>query len=345
MKKIYPSHMDEHFGCGASEERLEHLTIDPVFEPFVQQIVDMSKNCLGGAINWIDANLHTVIRDTMRDDEGNEIDEECTDTTYRVEEGRVTVVIYDQNGAKAYFELGAAESIWSDIMLHDSPDSPRVLITVSDGVADYVADKGLDVEIFDHDNYEDDPVGTGPVPAHFRDLAEPLDIPVAAIHDPEIKVRLIGKPNEWTTWNISQNLTDRWGDINDHNRANKPLEELESTPGLLDGLRAQMWDEVCFVVRKDGKYGLLFEVEYASQESESDDATAYENPFKPHAEMIQIINDAALEKLVSSFPGVEFSIPHEDEICNGRPALWAFVADGLLNAEQREALGRTMLSL
>jgi len=178
MKKIYPSHMDENFGIGAAEERLEHLTIEPVFEPFVQQIVDMSKNCLGGAINWIDANLHTVIRDTMRDDEGNEIDEECTDTTYRVEEGRVTVVIYDQNGAKAYFELGHADSIWPGKLSNEAQAKPRVLVTVRYGVADYVGDDGVDVEIFDFDNHLADPVGTAPVPTHFADLAESMDVPV-----------------------------------------------------------------------------------------------------------------------------------------------------------------------
>ena len=54
----------------------------------------------------------------------------------------------------------------------------RVLISVSGGVADYICDEGLDVEIFDHDNYNDDPDETGGVPAHFADLAEPSAIPV-----------------------------------------------------------------------------------------------------------------------------------------------------------------------
>lgn len=57
--------------------------------------------------------------------------------------------------------------------------SVRVLVTVAGGIADYVADEGVDVHVFDHDNYEDDPVGTEAVPEHFRDLAEPLNVPVA----------------------------------------------------------------------------------------------------------------------------------------------------------------------
>ncbi len=60
----------------------------------------------------------------------------------------------------------------------DVASRPRVLITVDGGIADYVCDPGLDVEIFDRDNHKIDPKETGPVPAHFRDLAEPLDIPV-----------------------------------------------------------------------------------------------------------------------------------------------------------------------
>lgn len=49
---------------------------------------------------------------------------------------------------------------------------------MSHGIADYLADSGIDVEIYDFDNYKADPVGTEPVPAHFADLAEPVGVPV-----------------------------------------------------------------------------------------------------------------------------------------------------------------------
>lgn len=55
---------------------------------------------------------------------------------------------------------------------------PRVLITVSGGVADFVCDPGVEVAIFDHDNHGADPDGTAGVPAHFADLAAPLGIPI-----------------------------------------------------------------------------------------------------------------------------------------------------------------------
>lgn len=54
----------------------------------------------------------------------------------------------------------------------------RCLIIVSGGVADYVCDDGVDVEIFDWDNYKSDPIGTALPPEHYRDLAKVAEIPV-----------------------------------------------------------------------------------------------------------------------------------------------------------------------
>lgn len=178
MKPIMPSRVDDNFGIGCAEADLDHLVIEAVFQPYIQKIVDMSHIDMGGAVNWIDANLHTAIRTTMVDEQDNEIDEECTNTIYRVEGGSVTIVLEDQNGAKAYFELGEAGDIWPELAKSAPAQAPRVLITVKDGVADYVADQGMDVVVFDWDNYNADPVQTGRAPAHFADLAEPLGIPV-----------------------------------------------------------------------------------------------------------------------------------------------------------------------
>jgi hypothetical protein len=73
-------------------------------------------------------------------------------------------------------ELATDLNIWAPVVSKEL----RVLVTVSGGIADYVADAGVDVEVFDHDNYKDDPEGTGGVPAHFADLAEPIDVAVEA---------------------------------------------------------------------------------------------------------------------------------------------------------------------
>ncbi len=56
---------------------------------------------------------------------------------------------------------------------------PRVLVIIEGGVAEnWVCDAGVEVEIFDRDNYGDDPQGTGGVSPHFADLAEQCNVPV-----------------------------------------------------------------------------------------------------------------------------------------------------------------------
>lgn len=66
---------------------------------------------------------------------------------------------------------------------HLLPQSPnqRVLVIVSGGVADYAHDNGVTCELFDFDNYRDDPVGTGKVSQQFADLAAAFDAPVEDI--------------------------------------------------------------------------------------------------------------------------------------------------------------------
>lgn len=86
----------------------------------------------------------------------------------------------------------AAKAILAGQPIVNSPTEkePRVLVIVSGGVASTIRDNGVDVEIFDWDNYNDDPEGAGGVSAHFADLAEPLDIPVEGVlnHNSELGV-------------------------------------------------------------------------------------------------------------------------------------------------------------
>lgn len=53
----------------------------------------------------------------------------------------------------------------------------RALVTVSGGVASYVADDGVDVEVFDWDNYKCNPAGAPKPPMHFKDLADAANVP------------------------------------------------------------------------------------------------------------------------------------------------------------------------
>lgn len=180
------------------------------------------------------------------------------------------------------------------------------------------------------------PVGT------ILEVRTPKDVP-----DPEVKVRTIAKPEEWTVWNISQNLTDRWSEINYYNAEEKPLELLEDDEELLLRLRDQMWDEITFIVRKDGNFGILFEVEFCSKESEDGEKDAdpsWYASLKPHAEVVKALLEG-MKSLAVRYPHVQFAVPDESHIFNDRPAAWAFVPDGLLSTEQREELGTAMLSL
>lgn len=168
------------------------------------------------------------------------------------------------------------------------------------------------------------------------------------VPDPIVKVRPVGKDGAWEDWHISQNLTDRWGDLNEYSRENKPLDILEEDPALLECLREQMWDEITFITRKDGKFGILFEVEFYSQESEEEvlkeiDPVSY-SELKPHALVVSAILEG-MKPLAERFPGVQFAVPDEAHIINDRPAAWAFAVDGLLNTQQREELGLALLSL
>jgi hypothetical protein len=56
---------------------------------------------------------------------------------------------------------------------------PRVLITLSGGLADWVADETADVVKFDFDAEEDEEWDyCEPVPVHFEDLARRVNVPV-----------------------------------------------------------------------------------------------------------------------------------------------------------------------
>jgi hypothetical protein len=55
---------------------------------------------------------------------------------------------------------------------------PRVLVYIEGGIADYTADDGIDVEIFDMDIYKNDPKSVARLPASFRDLASLFRAPV-----------------------------------------------------------------------------------------------------------------------------------------------------------------------
>lgn len=153
---------------------------------------------------------------------------------------------------------------------------------------------------------------------------------------------------ETSTWNISQNLTDRWGEFNFYNCHEKPLQPLLADSALFGRLLDQMWDEMTFIVRKDGAYGLLFEVEYCTRESEAyllSRSATYEQELmklKPESELRPILVER-IAKLAAEFAGVQFCLPPKEEMAEERLGIWAFVADGQLYDEERMKLGVAMV--
>lgn len=143
-------------------------------------------------------------------------------------------------------------------------------------------------------------------------------------------------------WMISVNLTDRWGGINTYASEQKPLHELLLAPGLLSELREQMTGELTFVARKDGVFGLLFEVEYESIESDGDELGA--KGLKPHAEVAAALL-SALQQNAHRFEAAELCIPPAAEICNDRPAVWAFVPNGAMDEDARVDLAQFLDSI
>jgi hypothetical protein len=161
--------------------------------------------------------------------------------------------------------------------------------------------------------------------------------------DPAARVQA-GLDGKWTTWNITQNLTDRCGDLNFNGKNTDAVVALMDA-GALSQMREQMWSEGTFVVRKDGAFGILFEVEFTCSESEdeAEDPDFYAK-LKPREQVVAALL-AGMATMQAEFPEVLFAVPHENEVIFGRPAAWAYVRDGLLTEEQRQSLGEQLFDL
>lgn len=148
-------------------------------------------------------------------------------------------------------------------------------------------------------------------------------------------------------WDMVQNLTDRWGDINDYEAEKKgeALVRLQQDEALLNRLREQMVYEDSFIVQVDGQYGILVEFEYLTKESEEREGASEEfiAQLKPFDEMIRLLIER-LPAFQEKFPAVRFGVPPEEEIYLNRPALWAFFPDGALALVERQALHQALVS-
>ena len=84
--------------------------------------------------------------------------------------------LYDDEGgllSDAATLVGVRDSLQQ--IASDTAPEARVLVTVCGGVADYVFEGPVAVEVFDHDNYQDDPEETGLPSSESEQLARQID--------------------------------------------------------------------------------------------------------------------------------------------------------------------------
>lgn len=150
----------------------------------------------------------------------------------------------------------------------------------------------------------------------------------------KIMVRTPESPDEDIEWDIHPGLSDRWGNLIEESDP-ELVRQLQAQPELLETLRSEWIDEITFIAHKDGKFGLLAELELCSIESESrfEDDTNWK-PRKTLEE--ELIKNLAIFK--AKFPKCEFASPDPSNIVQERNALWAFFEVGTMTTDERKEL-------
>lgn len=134
-------------------------------------------------------------------------------------------------------------------------------------------------------------------------------------------VSVTGLDGTVSDWSIETDLTDRWGDYNTANLNKKSaLPFLALDEPLLNRCRVAMVEEDSFIVCKDGKFGVLVEVEYECQESVPEDNIS---GALPRTEVVQKVL-AGLAAVKARYPQVEVGIPDPSVVYDGRVAAWCY---------------------
>ncbi|OGU24363.1 MAG: hypothetical protein A2580_09215 [Hydrogenophilales bacterium RIFOXYD1_FULL_62_11] len=152
------------------------------------------------------------------------------------------------------------------------------------------------------------------------------------------KVATVDSCGFTASWMIEHDLADRWGSLNDYNLSAKPsFQVLKDDPSLLERLQAMQRDELTFVAAKDGQFGVLFEMEYMTFESDGGDFDSHGQELPTEAQRVdQLLK--ALPGFIEQFPTVEFCLPEPRSMCEGRAGLWGFVAEGALDSDGLDRL-------
>lgn len=155
--------------------------------------------------------------------------------------------------------------------------------------------------------------------------------------DPIVRVRG-AEDEESSAWRISLWLTDRYGALDQVGLKSRPAwKALHDNPALLERLKEQMPWEASFVVRKDGVWGLLFDISFPTVESEKDQVDPQDPWYLklPTREEVSRRILRALPRLGSTYSGLQFAVPDVEHVDLHRTAVWVFVPNGSLDAAQR----------
>lgn len=162
----------------------------------------------------------------------------------------------------------------------------------------------------------------------FSELAARFGLHVAdVVFESPTGVEVTEPGGTESIWKIEQDLTDRWGDLNDaliERKSKLPLLVLE---GKFDPLRKLMSGEDTFITYMQG-FGILYELEYYC--AESDDS----------GQCFADVKKALLNKLIpfdAEFPKIKFGVPAEEVGYKGRPVVWAFLPEEVAAAMSVEA--------
>lgn len=118
-------------------------------------------------------------------------------------------------------------------------------------------------------------------------------------------------------------LTDRWGQALDI--AGCPLSQADHD--AIDRLTPHMWDEVCFIVERNGAYGILVETEF-------------DENYTPPPAVISAWTSHAREAF-----GVDGWHTHGSHVFFGRYAQRAFIPEAMVTSPLVDRIGHAALGL
>lgn len=161
-------------------------------------------------------------------------------------------------------------------------------------------------------------------------------------------VRDARRPLNWVQWAIAPHLSNRWGELGagPHSAL---VRELIANSALLATLQSSLYEGLSFIAYLDGRYGILFEIEFLAAvwpPGNHPDTHPRRKARPTHASVhARLLRGAA--ELQQAFPSIRIALPDERAIAGCRPTVWAFIdsADLVIDAEWRDTFVAALAAL